>query len=378
VKNIAILGATGSIGSQTLEIARRHPDELRVVALAAHKNVALLEAQAREFRPPYAALADEEAARDLALRLADTPVKVLGGMAGLVEIATLPEVQTVVAALVGMVGLRPTIAALEAGKDIALANKETLVCAGHLIMPLAAQEGRRIIPVDSEHSAVFQALQGQARERVARVMLTASGGPFLGRDIEGLRYVNQADALCHPNWTMGKKITIDSATLVNKGLEVIEAHWLFGLDPAQIEVVVHPQSIVHALVEFCDGAIIAELGQPDMRLPIQYALLYPDRKRMAGERVDLVALSALTFAAPDTAVFRGLPLAYEALAAGGSMPAIYNAANEKAVAAVLAGEIGFLQIYEIIEGAMARHQAVPDPSVDIILEIEEDIRAWRP
>ncbi|MDR0221057.1 MAG: 1-deoxy-D-xylulose-5-phosphate reductoisomerase [Lachnospiraceae bacterium] len=377
MKSIAILGSTGSIGTQTLEIVRNNPADLRVVALAANSSLDLLEAQVREFRPPYAALASEGAARELRQRLADTPTKVLGGIAGLIEAATLPEAEMLVAALVGMIGLRPTIAAIEAGKDIALANKETLVCAGHLIMPLAAQHGVRIIPVDSEHSAIFQALQGQKREGVKKVMLTASGGPFLGRNIEGLRYVNQSEALCHPNWRMGKKITIDSATLVNKGLEVIEAHWLFGLKPEQIEVVVHPQSIIHAMVEFCDGAVIAQLGLPDMKLPIQYALLYPDRKSMGGERVDLAALSVLTFARPDGQTFRGLPLAYEALAAGGSMPTVYNAANEKAVAAFLAGEIGFLQIYEVIEAAMARHRVAPAPSVDIILEIEKDIRAWQ-
>jgi 1-deoxy-D-xylulose-5-phosphate reductoisomerase len=378
MKNIAILGSTGSIGTQTLEIVRNNPADLRVVALTADRSVDLLEAQVREFRPPYAAMADEGAARELRQRLADVPVKVLGGIEGLVAVAALPEVQMLVVALVGMIGIRPTIAAIEAGKDIALANKETLVCAGHLIMPLVAQHGGRLIPVDSEHSAIFQALQGQERESVEKVMLTASGGPFRGKSLDELRYVNQADALCHPNWSMGRKITIDSATLVNKGLEVIEATWLFGLAPEQVEVVVHPQSIIHSLVAFRDGAMMAQLGLPDMKLPIQYALLYPYRKSLEGARVDLVALAALTFAAPDGETFRGLPLAYEALRAGGSMPTVYNAANEKAVALFLAGEIGFLRIYEIIETAMAGHRVVSEPTIDIILEIEKDIRAWQP
>ena len=376
MKKIAILGSTGSIGTQTLDIVRNNPADLTVLALSADKNVALMEAQIREFRPPYAAMADEEAARTLKTRIADLPTRVHGGIDGLVEIATLAQTDMLVTAIVGMIGIRPTIAAIESGKDIALANKETLVCAGHIIMPLAAKHGVRILPVDSEHSAIFQSCAAADRADIAKIILTASGGPFRGMKSDQLTAMTAADALRHPNWTMGPKITVDSATLVNKGLEVIEAHHLFAIDAAHIQVIVHPQSIIHSMVEYIDGSIIAQLGLPDMKLPIQYALLYPHRKPLGGGRVDFTALSTLTFEQPDGDTFRGLPLAYRALAIGGSMPTVYNAANEKAVSLFLAGKIAFLQIYEIIEAAMAAHKTMAAPSVEEILETEAEIK-WR-
>jgi 1-deoxy-D-xylulose-5-phosphate reductoisomerase len=375
MKKIAIMGSTGSIGTQALTIVRSHPQELQVLALTADTNVTLLEEQLREFRPPFAVMRDEQAARDLEVRVKDLPVKVLHGLEGLCAMAILAEIDMLVVALVGMIGIVPTIAAIMAGKDIALANKETLVTAGHIIMPLVAERGVRLLPIDSEHSAIFQALQGEKRESVAKIWLTASGGPFRGKTVAELAGMTAADALCHPNWNMGKKVTIDSATLVNKGLEVIEARWLFDLEPTQIKVVVHPQSIVHSLVEFVDGALIAQMGLPDMKLPIQYALLDSERRELAGESLDLRNLHSLTFEEADTATFRGLPLAYQALEAGGSMPTVYNAANEKAVARFLAGEIGFLDIYAIIEEAMARHKVIASPTVEEILEIEAELRA---
>ncbi len=372
MKKIGILGSTGSIGTQTLEIVRSNQEDLRVVALAAGENVTLMEAQIREFHPRLAAMWSEAAYRDLKKRVADTDVKVVCGMEGLLEIAVMEEMDVLVTAIVGMIGLRPTIAAIKAGKDIALANKETLVTAGHIIMPLAASHKVSLLPVDSEHSAIFQSMQGENRQRVEKILLTASGGPFRGKTNKELAEMTVEDALKHPNWTMGRKITIDSATLVNKGLEVIEARWLFDVKPEQIQVVVHPQSIIHSMVEYTDGGIMAQLGTPDMKLPIQYALFYPDRRPMNGKRVDFFELSALTFEKPDVEVFKGLSMAYAALQAGGSMPTVYNAANEKAVSLFLDKKIKFLQIYELIQGAMAYHRVIQNPSVEEILQTEEE------
>ncbi len=371
MKKIGILGSTGSIGTQTLEIVRGNQD-LQVVALAAGSNVSMLEEQIREFSPKIAVLWDEKAAGELQVRVADTDTKVRWGMEGLLEIAVMEEMEVLVTAVVGMIGIRPTIAAIEAGKTIALANKETLVTAGHIIMPLAAKKNVSIFPVDSEHSAIFQSMHGENRERVSKILLTASGGPFRGRTREDLSKVTVEDALNHPNWAMGKKITVDSATLVNKGLEVIEAKWLFGVEPEKIQVVVHPQSIIHSMVEYVDGGIMAQLGMPDMKLPIQYALFYPDRRPMEGKRVDFFALSSLTFERPDTETFKGLQMAYDAIREGGSMPTVYNAANERAVALFLNREISFLEIYDLIQGAMEGHKVVPNPSVDEILNAEAE------
>lgn len=369
MKNIAILGSTGSIGTQTLEIVRSNP-ELSVVALAAGTSVSLMEEQIREFHPRIAGMWTEEAARELRNRVADMDVKIVAGMDGLLEIAVLPKVQVLVTAIVGMIGIRPTIAAIEAGKDIALANKETLVTAGHIIMPLARKCGVSILPVDSEHSAIFQAMNGEPRERISKILLTASGGPFRGKTREELAQMQVEDALKHPNWSMGRKITIDSSTLVNKGLEVMEAKWLFDVSLEQIQVVVHPQSIIHSMVEYVDGAIIAQLGTPDMKLPIQYALFYPDRKPMAGKKIDFYELGQITFEKPDMDTFRGLQLAYEAQKAGGSMPTVYNAANEKAVGLFLDKKISYLQITEFIEAAMSQHRVIANPTVEQILDTE--------
>ena len=368
-KNIAILGSTGSIGTQTLEVVRSNP-ELKVTALAAGYSVEKLEAQVREFRPKVVGMWSEQAASDLKTRLSDLDVKVVAGMEGLLEIAVLPDSQVLVTAIVGMIGIRPTIAAINAGKDIALANKETLVTAGHLIMPLAREKGVSILPVDSEHSAIFQSLNGEPGNRIEKILLTASGGPFRGRTREQLADIQAEDALRHPNWAMGPKITVDSSTLVNKGLEVMEAKWLFDVDLDRIQVVVHPQSIIHSAVQFVDGAIIAQLGVPDMKLPIQYALFYPDRKPMEGKRVDLFEMGQLTFEKPDTDTFTGLKLAYQAARQGGSMPTVFNAANEKAVALFLKKKISYLQITELIGSAMAQHSVILEPGVDQILETE--------
>lgn len=368
-KNIAVLGSTGSIGTQTLEIVRANP-ELKVAALAAGTNVNLMEAQIREFHPLLACMWSGEAARELALRVADMPVRVVCGMDGLLEIAAMPEADILVTAVVGMIGIRPTIAAIEAKKTIALANKETLVTAGHLIMPLAKERGVSIFPVDSEHSAIFQSLQGQPRARVQKILLTASGGPFRGKTKEQLAGMTVEDALRHPNWSMGKKVTIDSATLVNKGLEVMEARWLFDVDLEQIEVLIHPQSILHSAVQFADGSIIGQMGLPDMKLPIQYALFYPDRKPMGGEQADLCRIAQLTFEKPDTETFSGLSMALEAAEAGGTMPTVFNAANERAVSLFLQKKIRFLQIYELIKACMSAHRIVNNPNVNEILEAE--------
>lgn len=369
MKKLGILGSTGSIGTQTLEIVR-HNQDLKVSALAAGSNVLKMEEQIREFKPRLAVMWTKEAAQELAIKVADTDTKILWGMEGLLEIAVMEEMEVLVTAIVGMIGIRPTIAAIRAGKTIALANKETLVTAGHIIMPLAAEKKVSILPVDSEHSAIFQSMHGENRERVSKILLTASGGPFRGRKREELTEIRVEDALKHPNWSMGRKITVDSATLVNKGLEVIEAKWLFGVEPEKIQVVVHPQSIIHSMVEYADGGIMAQLGMPDMKLPIQYALFYPDRRPMEGKRVDFFELSSITFERPDTDTFKGLAFAYEALRAGGSMPTVFNAANEKAVSLFLDRKIRFLEIYDLIQGAMEAHKTVADPSVEEILETE--------
>ncbi len=371
MKKIAILGSTGSIGTQTLEIVRENPD-LEVVGLAAGANIDLFERQVREFRPKLVSLQSEDACRELKTRLSDMPVEIVCGMDGLIQIAEMEESRVLVTAIVGMIGIRPTIAAIQKGKDIALANKETLVTAGHIIMPLAKERGVSILPVDSEHSAIFQSLQGENRERVSRLLITASGGPFRGKTREQLETVRLEDALHHPNWSMGNKITIDSATLVNKGLEVMEAKWLFGVDLDQIQVVVHPQSIIHSMVEYVDGGIMAQLGMPDMKLPIQYALVYPDRRPMMGKRVDFYALGSITFERPDMETFTGLKLAMRAAGEGGSVPTVFNAANEKAVSLFLNKKIRFLQIAEIIEMCMDAHKRIEAPNVEEILASEQE------
>ena len=375
MKKIGILGSTGSIGTQTLEIVRSNPD-LQVIALAAGSNVSLMEQQVREFHPMLAVMGSEEAATDLKNRIADTDTRVSAGMEGMLELAILPQMEVLVTAIVGMIGIRPTIAAIKAGKTIALANKETLVTAGHIIMPLAKEKGVSILPVDSEHSAIFQSMHGENRERVSKILLTASGGPFRGKRTEELQDITVEDALKHPNWSMGRKITVDSATLVNKGLEVMEAKWLFDVEPEQIQVVVHPQSIIHSMVEYVDGGIMAQLGMPDMKLPIQYALFYPDRRPMNGRRVDFFALKSISFEEPDIKTFRGLQLAYDAIAAGGSMPTVFNAANEKAVGLFLDKKIRFLAIYDVIQGAMEQHKVIANPTVDEILEAEAQAHAY--
>ena len=371
MKKIALLGSTGSIGTQTLDVVRHYKDDFQVTALAASSNIARLEEQIREFKPKMAVVFNEDKAVELKQNIQDLDVEILSGMDGLIAAATEESADIVLTAVVGMIGIRPTIAAIEAGKDIALANKETLVTAGHLIMPLAKAKGVKILPVDSEHSAIFQSLQGEKRSQIHKILLTASGGPFRGRSLDELKNIQVEDALKHPNWVMGRKITIDSATMVNKGLEVIEARWLFDVGLDQIQVVVHPESVIHSAVEFDDSAVIAQLGTPDMRLPIQYALFYPDRKPMHGEWLDLFKLGTLHFEKPDMEVFRGLKLAYEALEIGGSMPTVFNAANEMAVAAFLDRKIGFLDIPEIIGAAMENHRAVPSPSLNEILDTEQ-------
>ena len=375
MKKIAVMGSTGSIGTQTLEIVRSNAD-LQVAALAAGRNFRKMEEQVREFSPRLAVMWDKEAARELRERIRDTDTKVLEGMEGLLEIAVMEESEVLVAAIVGMIGIRPTIAAIQAKKTIALANKETLVTAGHIIMPLAAQEEVSILPVDSEHSAIFQCLRKEGIRMCTRILLTASGGPFRGYDRERLAKVTLEDTLKHPNWVMGQKITVDSATLVNKGLEVMEACWLFGVGLDQVEVVVQPQSVIHSMVEFEDGAVMAQLGTPDMKLPIQYALCYPQRRFLPGRRLDFTTLGSLSFGAPDMDTFQGLPLALEAARTGGSMPTVFNAANECAVRKFLQKEIRFLDIYDMIRSAMERHQVQEAPSLDEILAAEADTDQW--
>ena len=371
IKKISVLGSTGSIGTQTLEIARYNQD-IGITALAAGSNVELLEKQVREFHPKIACLWKEEAARELKRRIRDLDVKVVSGMEGLMEAACEPEAQIVVTAVVGMIGIRPTIAAMEAGKDIALANKEALVTAGHIIMPLAKEKGVKILPVDSEHSAIFQCLQGAGENRIHKILLTASGGPFRGRSREQLAGVQPEDALKHPNWSMGRKITIDSSTMVNKGLEVMEAHWLFDVDMDQVQVVIQPASVIHSMIEYEDGAVIAQLGTPDMKLPIQYALYYPERRFLPGDRLDFTKLKEITFDEPDMETFRGLKLAYEAGKAGGSLPTVFNAANELAVSLFLEKKIPYLAITYLIQGAMENHKRKAAPNVDQILAAEQE------
>ncbi|MBR1860274.1 MAG: 1-deoxy-D-xylulose-5-phosphate reductoisomerase [Lachnospiraceae bacterium] len=373
VKKIALLGSTGSIGTQTLEVVDSYSDRLSVVSLAAGTNVKLMEQQALKYKPTVVCMWSEEAALDLKQRLSGTGIKVVSGMEGLIEAATVAGADIVLTAVVGMIGIRPTIAAIEAGKDIALANKETLVCAGHIIMPLAREKGVKILPVDSEHSAIFQSLNGERENRIAKILLTASGGPFRGMTTEQLRGKTVEDALKHPNWSMGRKITVDSASLVNKGLEVMEASWLFGVPTSKIEVVVHPQSILHSAVEYEDGAVIGQMGTPDMKLPIQYALFYPERLPMSGKKLDLFSVADMSFEKPDPDVFRGLSLALRAADEGGSMPTVFNAANELAVARFLDRKIGFLEIYEIIEKAMNEHKVIQAPTVDQILDAEREV-----
>lgn len=372
MKKIAILGSTGSIGTQTLDIVSKN-DDLQVVGIAAGRNIDLLEKQIRQFSPRLAAVGDEKKAQELKLRVQDTDCKIVGGMEGLIELAVMEEAEILVTAIVGMIGICPTVAAICAGKHIALANKETLVTAGHIIMPLAKEHNVKILPVDSEHSAIFQALNGENPKTIEKLLITASGGPFRGKKTEELKNIRVEDALKHPNWAMGQKITIDSATLVNKGLEVMEAKWLFDVDLDRIQVVVQPQSVIHSMIEFKDGSIMAQLGTPDMRLPIQYALYEGERKYLDGERLDFAKLASITFENPDMETFKGLPLAMQASKTGGSMPTVFNAANEKAVALFLNRKIGFLDIYEIIEKAMNEHELILNPTVEEIINIEQDV-----
>lgn len=371
MKHIAILGSTGSIGTQTLEVVRNNGD-ICVTALAAGSNIKVLEQQIREFRPKLACVWSEEKAEELKIKTADLDVRVVSGMDGLMEAATEREAETVVTAVVGMIGIRPTIAAMNAGKDIALANKETLVTAGHLIIPLAEEKQVRILPVDSEHSAIFQCLNGERGNRIHKILLTASGGPFRGRKREQMKDIQVEDALKHPNWAMGQKITIDSSTMVNKGLEVMEAKWLFGVEMDQVQVVVQPQSVIHSMIEFEDGAVMAQLGTPDMKLPIQYALYYPERRYLPGQRLDFAALTQITFEAPDFENFHGLKLAFEAGKTGGSMPTVFNAANELAVQKFLDRKTGYLTIIDMIQGAMEQHKTIAMPTVEQILETEQE------
>ena len=369
MKKIAILGSTGSIGTQTLDIVREQGD-IQVVAMAAGSNISLLEAQMREFRPSLVSVWDEKKASELRTNTKDLGIKIVSGMEGLLEVSVIPESEILVTAIVGMLGIRPTIAAIKAGKKIALANKETLVTAGHIIIPLAKEYKVPILPVDSEHSAIFQSLQGAGDNKISKILLTASGGPFRGRKSDDLKNIQVEDALKHPNWSMGRKITIDSSTLVNKGLEVMEAKWLFDVALDQIQVVVHPQSVIHSAVEYQDGAVIAQLGTPDMRLPIQYALYYPERRNLSGRRLDLFEIADLTFEKPDTDTFRGLALAYQAMEKGGNIPTVYNAANEKAVSLFLDRKISYPEITELIEACMENAEFIDHPDVDEILGTE--------
>lgn len=375
MKKIAILGSTGSIGTQTLDVVRKNGD-IQVLGISAGKNIKKLEEQVREFSPKLVAVWEDDAAKELAVRISDTNTKVVSGMEGLLELAAMPETEILVTAIVGMIGIRPTIAAICERKDIALANKETLVTAGHLIMPLAKEFGVKILPVDSEHSAIFQAIHGEEKKEIQKLLITASGGPFRGKTREELEHVTLEDTLKHPNWVMGQKITVDSATLVNKGLEVMEAKWLFDMELEHIQVVVQPQSIIHSMVEFRDGAVMAQLGTPDMRLPIQYALYYPERRYLDGERLDFAKLSQITFQEPDMNTFLGLPMAMEASRKGGSMPTVFNAANELAVHKFLQKKIGFLDIYEIIGESMGRHHIIEEPDLEEILTVEQETYQW--
>ena len=371
MKKIAILGSTGSIGTQTLDVVREHSDELQVVALAAGTNKERLKEQIKEFHPKLVSLSDEKKAQELKEELAGEQVEVVCGMEGLIEVAGVDSADVVVTAVVGMMGILPTMEAIKKGKDIALANKETLVTAGHLIIPMAKEYGVSILPVDSEHSAIFQSLQGEPKAALDKILLTASGGPFRGKSAEFLETVTLEAALNHPNWSMGPKITIDSSTMVNKGLEVMEAKWLFGVDYSQIEVVIQPQSIIHSMVQYVDGAIIAQLGTPDMRVPIEYALFYPERRSLSGDRLDFSKLSQITFENPDYKVVRGVSLAIEAGKTGGTMPTVFNAANERAVAKFLKGEIKYTDIVRSIEKCMDAHKVSAHPDLEEILATEQ-------
>ena len=359
MKKIAILGSTGSIGTQTLDVVRANGD-IEVLGISAGRNVKMLEEQAREFHPQLIAVWDENAAKDLEVRLADMDVKIVSGMEGLLELARMPQTDILVTAVVGMIGIRPTMEGIKAGKDI----------------PMAKEHGVQILPVDSEHSAIFQALHGEKRAQVEKLLITASGGPFRGRKREELEHVTLADTLKHPNWVMGQKITVDSATLVNKGLEVMEARWLFDVDLDHIQVVVQPKSIIHSMVEFKDGAVMAQLGTPDMRLPIQYALYYPERRYLDGERLDFHKLKEITFEDPDMDTFLGLPMAMDAARKEGSMPTVFNAANELAVKKFLQEKIGFLDIYDIIAQSMERHTVIRNPELEEILAVEDETYKW--
>lgn len=371
MKKVSILGSTGSIGTQTLDIIREN-DDLELVAMSCGKNIQLFEKQIREFKPKLVSVEDEALANELKEKISDIGCKILFGMEGLIGVAVFEEADIVVSALVGMIGIEPTIEAIKAKKDIALANKESLCCAGHIIMPLAKQMKVNIFPVDSEHSAVFQCLQGNEGNKVSRILLTASGGPFRGYTKEQLADVKLSDALKHPNWSMGKKITVDSSTMVNKGLELIEAYWLFGVKPENIEIIVQPQSIIHSMVEFEDGSVIAQLGTPDMHLPIQYALLYPERRFLKGERLDFTKLFSINIEKPDMEVFEGPKLAFEAIKRGGSMPTVFNAANEYAVSLFLDEKIRYLDIIEYIKYAMNNHKFIENPNLCDILSIKKD------
>ena len=374
-KNIMVLGSTGSIGTQTLDVVRRNKD-INIVSLAAGGNIDLLEQQIIEFAPEAACVYQEDKALELKKRLKGGKTEILTGMDGMVACATVPSGDMVVASVVGMIGILPVIEAVKAKKDIAFANKETLVTAGHIIMPLVREMGVNMLPVDSEHAAVFQCLNGERHGDIRKIILTASGGPFRGKSLKDLENVSVEDALKHPNWSMGKKITVDSSTRVNKGLEVIEARWLFDVPFEQIEVVVQPQSIIHSMVEFMDGAVMAQLGTPDMRLPIQYALCYPERRERIGEPLDFTRLTGITFEQPDLRTFRGLALAYEAGKAGGSMPTVFNAANEKAVSLFLQGKVPYLTMADMIEDAMDAHTVKANPDIDEILGIEREVCSY--
>ena len=372
MKRVTILGATGSIGTQTLDVISQNPDDFEVVALTASESVEKMAELIQRFCPSYAVMKNEEKAEELRKLLPNHSCEILYGMDGFVAVSTLPNVDVVVAAMVGMIGLRPVMEAIRAGKDIALANKETLVTAGHIIMPLAKEYGVSILPVDSEHSAIFQCLNGEKKSQIETLFLTASGGPFRHGTKEELEKVTVEQALMHPNWSMGAKITIDSATMINKGLEMIEAKWLFDVDIDKIHVLVQPKSVIHSMVGFVDGAVMAQLGTPDMRLPIQYALYYPERNYLGGERLNFEALADIQFEKPNTDVLRGIPIAVEASRIGGSMLTAMNAANEYAVARFLKKDIAFLQIYDMIEYAMSKHRVIKHPDLSQLLETERE------
>lgn len=372
MKKITILGATGSIGTQTLDVIRRNPADFDVVALTASENVQKMTELIQEFNPSYAVMKNKQKAKELENAIRPTDCQVLSGMEGFIQVSTLPQIEVVVAAMVGMIGLRPVMEAIRAGKDIALANKETLVTAGHIIIPLAKEYDVKILPIDSEHSAIFQCLNGEKKRQIETIYLTASGGPFRNYTQEELKSVTVEQALAHPNWFMGPKITVDSATMINKGLEMIEAKWLFGVEMDQIHVLVQPQSIIHSMVGFQDGAVMAQMGTPDMRLPIQYTLYYPDRNILDGERLDFEKIAEIHFEKPNTETLRGIPLAVEACQVGGSMLTVMNAANEYAVAKFLKKDIGFLQIYDMIEYAMHHHTKTDAPALDTILAVEQE------